>query len=162
MYRACIAIVDATRARVFSFDQDSDPGGTREKLIEVLDLVHPERRRRPSDLFSDTRPGSGRTGPRQFAFDDHREAHLEQLDAEFARDIVKAIASIMTRLRLSRLIVCAGPRMLGELRAAGLARPGLLVEELARELAKLTAAELRDQLAAYGLLPPRPSRPTFA
>lgn len=156
MYRACIAIVDATRARLFTFDRTVEPDGVHEQLVERRDLVDPARRRRPAELFSDTRPGSSRTGGRQFGFDDHRDASLERMDRDFARSIVAEIAALLRSSASQRLILCASPRMLGELRQVGgeIRRDGLVLDELPRDLVKLTASEIREHLASYGLLPP--------
>lgn len=160
MYRACIALVDASRARLFRFERSTESDGTHEELIEQTDLVNPARRLRPSALFSDSRPGSNRTGRLQNAFDDHRNAHIDQLDAEFARSVVAELARMLEAARAQRLIICASPHMLGELRSAGVPRRnGMELDELPRDLVKLSATEIRDQLASYGVLPPRPPRP---
>jgi protein required for attachment to host cells len=150
MYRACIAIVDATRARLFQFERTSTPEGLHDQLTEVTDLVNPTRRLRPSELFSDSGPGGGHSG---YNFDDHREEHVTQIDAEFAGSIAVELARLVTGV--DRMIVCASPRMLGQLREVTkkLHRPGLIVDELPRDLVKLTPPQLREQLASYGLLP---------
>lgn len=161
MYREIIAIVDATRARLFTFEHAVDGGGVQDVLDETSDLVNPARRRRPSELFSDTRPGASRAGGVQFAFDDHREDHVQTMDAEFARAVTSEIERLLEASGARRLIVCASPNMLGELRAAR-RRTSVEIEELSRDLVKLTVPELRDRLASYGLLPPRPPRPGLA
>jgi protein required for attachment to host cells len=154
--RTCIAVVDATRARLFTFDRNHKADGVRERLTEVSDLVDPARRLTPSELFSDSRPGASRVGPRQYGFDDHRERHLDRLDAEFCRAIVGELGRLLDRIPCERLILCAGPRMLGMLRP--LTRPlrhrDLEIDELARDLVKLTKPQLRQHLAARGTLPP--------
>src|SRR5512140_361197 len=91
MQRTCIAIVDATRARLFTFDRTADASGVHEELSEHTDLVNPSRRLTPAQLFSDTRTNSTRAGNRHYGSDDHVDAHLDQLDAEFARSITGAI-----------------------------------------------------------------------
>jgi hypothetical protein len=85
MYRTCIAVVDATRARLFTLERTSDAEGLHEELSERRDLVNIARHRRASELFSDTRPGTVRTGGLQYAVDDHRDAHVDKLDADFSR-----------------------------------------------------------------------------
>jgi len=159
MDRTCIAIVDATRARLFTFDRAVDPSGVHEDLEERADLVNPQRRRRPSDLFSDSRPGTNRTGRLSYAFDDRREHHMEEIDAEFAREVASQIEQLVKVEPTHRLIVCASPHMLGALRATELRRLGLIIDELDRDLVKLTPAQLRDYLTTQGLLPERPARP---
>lgn len=162
MYRVCIAIVDAARARLFQFERTSDPEGLHDRFTELRDLVDPARRLRPSELFSESGPGGGHSGQHGFGFDDHRDEHLARLDAEFARSIVAELAELA--VGADRLIVCASPRMLGQLRDAvgALQRPDLMIDEVPRDLVKLTPAQLRDQLATYGLLPTPLPRPTVA
>jgi protein required for attachment to host cells len=158
MYRACIAVVDASRARLFRLERSAQAEGLTEQLIEEHDLINPARRLRPSQLFSETRPPSGRTGSLQFTVDDHRDAHIDALDAEFSRTVVGELLTLLHTTNAKRVIVCASPRMLGELRQAGLPRDGVELDEVPRDLVKLTAAQLRDQLEAYGLLPAPPPR----
>ena len=163
MYRACIAVVDASRARLFTFRRAAEAEGIHEELSEQQDLVNLARRQRPSELFSDT-PGSNRTGGLRYAFDDHRDAHLDELDVEFARYVTTELGALLRTTAPQRLIVCASPRMLGHLREVGgeLRRDrSLAIDEVPRDLVKLTTFELRDRLASYGLLPPQPSRPVL-
>ncbi|MBS1122679.1 MAG: Host attachment protein [Deltaproteobacteria bacterium] len=164
MYRACIAIIDASRARLFTFERDLEPEGLHESFKEETDLVDPARRLRPSELFSDSRPGVGRTGSLQYGVDDHREAHIEQFDIVFARNIVAEIKKILGTKQIQRLVVCGSPNMLGVLRTemADLRRDPLVIEEIPRDLVKLTLPQIRDQLTDYGLLPPRPPRPPLS
>jgi protein required for attachment to host cells len=155
MYRTCIAVVDASRARMFIHERTAGPEGVREELSEVQDLVNPARRLRMSKLFSEARPGSGRTGGLHYGYDDHREEHLDAMDAEFARDIVGSIGTQLQDHPCQRLILCASPRMLGELRTKLGELPLLPIDEVPRDLVKLTPAKLRSQLESYGLLPAR-------
>jgi len=158
MYRACIAIVDATRARLFQFERSSDPEGTHEQLTEVSDLVNPARRQRPSELFSDSGIGANHSGQHGYTFDDHRDDHMARIDADFARSIAAELARLVTDA--DRLIICASPRMLGHLREVTrqLHRPDLILDEVPRDLVKLTPPQIREQLTSYGLLLPQPPR----
>lgn len=144
MTTTCIAIVDASRARLFTLVRDVEADGVHEQLSEIRSFVNPARRQRPSELFADNGPA-----------DDHRAAHIDDMDAGFARDVTSELLDVLRASSAGRLIVCASPRMLGELRSAGpeLRRSGLEIDEVPRNLTKLTPPELRDQLASYGLLP---------
>jgi protein required for attachment to host cells len=155
MYRVCIALVDATRARLFTFERAMEGAEPREELVERTDFVNPQRRRRSSELFSDTRPGSSRTGELQYAFDDHRDQHVSQLDERFARTAMAALRELIDERPTQRVVISASPRMLGRLRAAA---PGLLpddiaLDELPRDLVKLSPSDVRVELASRGLLP---------
>lgn len=160
MYRACIAVVDASRARLFTYERSSEAESISDELTEQRDLINPARRLRPSQLFSDTRPGSSRTGGLQYGLGDHRDDHIDELDAEFARAVIGELGDLLRSSPAERLILCASPHMLGELRQAStdLPRSSLVVDEIPRDLVKLTPPQLRDQLTSYGVLPARPPR----
>jgi protein required for attachment to host cells len=160
MYRACIAIVDASRARLFTFERVAGVDAPEEQLMEQSDLVNPGRRLRPSELFSDSGPGSSRTSGLQYGLDDHRDAHIDELDTGFARDVIAEIERLLQSSGARRLILCSSPRMLGTLREVGrdLRRDGLAIDELPRDLVKLTPPQVRERLASYNLLPPPPPR----
>jgi protein required for attachment to host cells len=155
MYTACIAVVDASRARLFTYERSSEVEGVSEELKEQRDLVNPARRLRPSELFSDSRPGSSRTGGLQYGLDDHRDAHVDELDAEFARAVTGELDELLRSSGAKRLVICASPNMLGELRKASAksTRAPLTIDEIPRDLVKLTPPQLREQLASYGFLP---------
>lgn len=156
MYKAIIAVVDATRARLFVFTRSSHASGIDEQLVEQSDLINPARRLRPTELFSD-RPALGRVGSRQFAVDDHRDAHLDHYDQAFAAAVAAELLRLADANLPDRVVLCASPRMLGTLRSltTRLHRPGRFVDELPRDLVKLTVSQLREYLESYGLLPPR-------
>jgi protein required for attachment to host cells len=155
MQRTCIAVVDASRARLFMFERSAEPTGLHENLVETTDLVNPARRLTQSEQLSESRPGSSRVGPRGFAFDDHREARTGELDRSFAKLVAQELQRLTLSPQVQRLVVCASPRMLGELRHAAptFERTGLEVAEVARDLVKLTPSQLRERLGEYGLLP---------
>ena len=159
MYRAFIAIVDASRARLFSFERTSDAEGLHDQLTELSDLVNPARRLRPSELFSDSGPSASHTAQHGYTLDDRREDHMARLDGDFARSVAAELGRLATDA--NRLVICASPHMLGHLRdvTAALHRPGLIIDELPRDLVKLTPPQIRDQLASYGFLPPPLPRP---
>ena len=113
MYRACIAVVDAARARLFTYERSSEV---------------------PADV--------------------------DALDADFSRAVVDELSVLLRTAHARRLILCASPRMLGEIRRAShkLARPGIEVYELARDLVKLSPSDLREYLDAQDVLPAPPAR----
>jgi protein required for attachment to host cells len=158
MYRACIAVVDASRARLFTYERSVDVEGISEELTEERDLVNPARRLRASELFSDSRPGSSRTGALQYGLDDHRDAHVDKLDADFSRSIVEELQALVETNHPRKLIVCASPSMLGALREARDGLGDIEIDELPRDLVRLTPPQLREHLASYGLLPAKAPR----
>jgi protein required for attachment to host cells len=153
-----IVTADATRARLFTFEQLAAPiDVATQELRERVTLVDPGRRRRPSELFSDSRPGVDRApSGRGFAVDDRRDAAQRRMDRDFAADFVSACGELLRAHGCNRLIVAASPRMLGFLRELGpLADPEVELCEVDRNLAHLSSAELHDHLSRRGLLPAR-------
>jgi protein required for attachment to host cells len=139
MHRTCIAVIDATRARLFTFDRTAANGAVHEDLVETADLVNPGRRLASS---------------RGFPYDDHGDARQEEMDRTFAKQIAAEVRRLTADPRARRLVVCASPNMLGEMRQlAPFARDGVAVDEIARDLVKLSGPQIRAQLREYGLLP---------
>ena len=159
MNRSCIAVADATRARFHTFEELAAPPGHRtQELHEVVDLVHPARRIRPSELFSDTRPGSDRApSGRGFGLCDRREASMRQMDRRFAAAIAAELERLVAESGCRTVIVAASPHMLGLLRelTQPLIRGGVELHEIDRDLVRLSPSALHDFLAERGLLPGR-------
>ena len=149
--------MDASRARLFTFERTNAAEGLTDDLVEQRDLIDPARRLRPNELFSETRPGSSRTGTNQYGLDDHRDQHMDELDEKFAREITDELNTLLQERPASRLVVCASPHMLGQLRRVR-RDMDIEIEELPRNLVKLTVPQLREHLATSGLLPPAPPR----
>jgi protein required for attachment to host cells len=163
MKRACIAIVDASRARLYTYDEAGDP---THQLAEVKDLVNVGRRMKVGDTVSNSEPGvswsskdggaNGGANARS-STDDHRDAKVDELDTRFAKEIVQNIESLVNEDGFRHLIVVASPKMLGLMRQTDgvLHRADLTIDEISRDLAKLTSAQLHDHLASMNLIPPR-------
>lgn len=157
MTTTCIVTADASRARLFTFEEPVGDDDRSLELCERMDLIDPARRRRPSELFSESRPGLDRApSGRGFAVDDHREGNRKHMDREFAAEIASALDGLARARGCSRLILAASPRMLGLLREIEpLAGRAVEVCEIDRDLVHLTGAQLHDYLADRGLLPRR-------
>jgi protein required for attachment to host cells len=141
MQRTCIAVVDASRARLFTFERSNDVEGLNELLVEERDLVNPARHRKHAEL------------------DDRRDQYIHELDAEFSRSVIGELLDLSRAAHANRVILCASPHMLGELRDAGRNLPrDITIDELARDFVKLTPPQLREHLESHGLLPAQPTR----
>lgn len=159
MTRTCIAVIDASHARLFTLDRTWDATGVHEELSEDRDLVNPARRLRAGELFTESRPPLGRTGNLQYTIDDHRDDHIDEMDADFSREITSEVRELIRAKSAERLIVCASPKMLGNLREARRQFGSVTIEEVPRNLTHLTAHEIREHLELYGLVPAPPPRP---
>jgi protein required for attachment to host cells len=134
------------------------------ELVEVATITNPTLRARDVELLSDSRPGLRREGPGtpRHAVSDHREAHRRELERHFAARIAEETARVWRRYEFCVLVVAASPVMLGMLRTALNreihASDQLRVEELPRDLTKLSPPALHDLLADFELLPERRRR----
>jgi protein required for attachment to host cells len=155
MKRACIAFVDATRARICEYDERNAAG---HEMNEIADLVNPGRRH-IAEVFEDETGGnrSGGGGSQNTATDDHRQGFVGQRDQKFARDVVTELERIVGERQLTHVVIVAGPRLLGDLRKydAPLRRAGLHLDEVERDIAQLSNAQLHDHLAQLGIIPAR-------
>ncbi len=163
-----VLVADASRARVFIL---AAPNGRRaptlEPLTEVAQSTRPEARARASDLLSDSRPGlrrEGNHGPRH-AVSDRRENRRHTEDKRFASQVSDETTRLWRTHGVTRAILVASYSVLSTLRPQltqlkdGPARWTL--EELGRDLTRLSGPALHDALFAAGLLPERGRRPSL-
>lgn len=156
MYRVGVVIVDATVARLLTYESDDRTGtGEGGQLIEHQVLRNPERRLRASEALSETRPGLSRApaGP-AFGVDDHRERHQRELEERFAAEIIRNLGDLLADRPASRIVIASGPNMLGVLRRALTSLSAHLpFDDIPLNLARETPSRLHDRLARMGLLP---------
>lgn len=154
----CILVADGTRARLFTLEGGAAaaPGPD---LVEHEDLANPEHRLAGRDKFSTTRTGSNlnpQKGPAH-GYDDHRDKEEREHERRFAREVASHAVSLAQRQQAARLLVVAEKRMLGMLRESLVIPPqaGIELQELAKDLTRLTPTELQSHLAQAGLVPAR-------
>lgn len=150
MQRACIAIVDAAHARIFTYDTDL-PGA---KLVEARDLASPGRQEHGRFTNDNVEHHRNGMATRQ----DNRAENIAMQDERFAKDIVAEIERVLHAEGLEHVILVAAPKMLSHLRNVGrnvLSRPPIVTDEIAQNLGWMTPPQLHDHLAAMSLIGPR-------
>jgi len=154
MKRACIAVVDGASARIYLYN---DGDGEKPTLTEVKDLANPGRRARDEALFSETKPGVRAQSGGRGSTDDHRDAHRAGWDAEFSEAVISEVDVYAKEQKLGHVILVASPKMLGHLRRFDvlLRKHGMVVDEIERDLARLTLPQIHDHLAAMHVIEPR-------
>lgn len=161
MNNHCIVVADGSRARFFCLEDVPAPeiqGGPN--LTEVNDLVNPEKEAHESQLFSDSKSGGNRTnGQGVHGYEDHRERQLAEHDRRFAKSVAETAAELARKHGANKLLLVARDRTLGMLRDEfeALERSGMQVNELHKDLSKLSANELQEVLAKEKLVPKRAS-----
>jgi protein required for attachment to host cells len=150
MKRACIAIVDAAHARLYSYEQLDDREPT---LTEEHDLVNAGRQ--AHGMFDD-KPDRA-PGDHHAAKDDHHTDHLAEREQRFARSVVAEIDRLLRERELRHVILVASPRMLGALRRsdAPLRRAEIVLDQIPQDLSWLSSPQVHDHLAAMKLIDPR-------
>jgi protein required for attachment to host cells len=154
MKRACVAVLDAAHARLFSYTRGDDGRST---LEELADRVNPGRQ--AHGMFADRQSRNAPLGaPRQNTVDDHRSDHVAELETRFARDVVGELTRIVRAEAFVRVIVVASPKMLGRVRGElePLRRSNIEIEEISQDLTRLTSPQVHDHLAALNVIDPRP------
>lgn len=145
MTNTWVIAADHTRARVFQAESSSAP------LEEIDTLIHEAGRMHDRDITSDLpgkvkNPGGLGGG---HAFEQETDPKKHEADV-FAADIVHYLEQARNANRFDRLIVVADPSVLGLIRRH---MPGplnnLVSLELDKNLAGMTAAEIRSHLPEY-------------
>jgi len=158
----CVVVADGARARFFTLE----PAGLPEmesgpNLIEQSALVNMEKEAKDRDLLSDTKSGRNRgsSGGGAHGYDDHRAQHGDEVERRFARLIADEAMHQLSSHCPSRVVLVAEKRMLGFLRAAldPVVRSGVSMEEVAKDLGKLSNLQVHEHLARDGLVPRRRS-----
>ena len=166
--KAHLVVVDAARARLFSWKSSDDVAlDGYPRLVELDDLTNPEGRLQDREVYSNELTNNRTTyrtvgpGPAH-AFDDHRDAHRGETQRRFIRDIARRLNEHVTRERPSRVILVSETQVLHDLREeveAALPRD-IQVAEVAENLTKENPTRLQQILAKKGVLPPPPKGPT--
>jgi protein required for attachment to host cells len=156
----CVVVVDGARARFFTLEPANLPEmESSPNLVEQTTLVNMEKEAKDRDLLSDTKSGRNRgsSGGGAHGYDDHRAQHGDEVERRFARLIADEAMSQLDSHSPSRVVLVAEKRMLGFLRAAldAVVKTGVAVEELAKDLGKLTNLQVHEHLAKDGLVPRR-------
>jgi protein required for attachment to host cells len=159
MSKIAIIAADGSRARFITAEVLEDPdfeGSPR--LTEHATLENPLGELPSRENFSDrpSRKPSG-AGPKGAlpATDDHRERHEMEDDRRFAQRILEAADRFVETELPNRLLLIAGPRLLGVLRGELSAQrwSNVEVQDVAQDLSGQSLPELRDVLLRRGLLP---------
>jgi protein required for attachment to host cells len=157
MKETAVVLADARRARLFEVSRHRGQAGAIEpELVELCDLVQPERRLRPGERLSETRPGSRQAGPGHpgsgHAVDDGRDANIAEGDRRFASEVAAQVAALCKERSIKRLLVVAPPRFAGHLRAQDVGAACGEVEVITLDLSGLTPPRALAHLQRSGHL----------
>lgn len=138
-----VVVANRSSARVYEADSLRGP------LRLLHDLDKPQAQERERDLVSD-RPGRSfdRNGPGRHAMDVAVDPR-EELAREFAREVAGVIEDGRKAASFERLVLVAGPRFLGYLRACLTdATSRLVAGEVSKNVTDLDAERILEYLEA--------------
>ncbi|TCK18618.1 protein required for attachment to host cells [Thiogranum longum] len=140
MSKKWVVVADQSRARIFAVD---DPHGP---LLQVDKLEHPEARKREQELTSD-RPGRSfdSAGQGRHAMGTAVEPKKEEA-LRFAKQIADYLQAAHREGRFNRLLLVAGPPLLGLLRDKLKVLSGANISEIDKNLGQYEAQEIRSHL----------------
>lgn len=149
----CVVVADSARARFFALEPARVPEvESGPKLVEIKDLVNPEKNLPERKIFSDAGHG----------FDDHRTQHQMEFERRFAKLVAAETVRTIRECKARRVVLAAQAHMLSFLRREmeGLPKTGVEVKEAASNLAKMSPQEIQEHLARERLVPEcrKPSR----
>lgn len=160
MNKYLILATDGARARFFRLQNPETPelqGGP--DLIETHKENNPELEMHGDNIFSTTKSGSYRSpgNGKSHAYDDHRSSHFKESQKRFAHKIAEDIMKEADKPGTKEIILAASPAMLGDLRPylKDLINKDVKIHEVDKDMTKLEARKLHNNLADEQLLPPR-------
>ena len=140
MSKHWVMVADKSKARIFTV---ADPRGA---LLDEVVLEHPQAREREQALTSD-RPGRSfdSKGQGRHAMGTSVEPD-QQETIRFAKQIADHVQAAHNEGRCDRLLLVAGPPLLGLLRESLKTLTGLRVSEIEKNLGQYDAREIRKHL----------------
>jgi protein required for attachment to host cells len=140
MSKLWVVVADKSKARIFTV---ADPRG---ELLDVGELEHPEARDREQTINSD-RPGRSfdSSGHGRHAVGSKVEP-AKQEAIRFAKQVADHVQAAQNEGRCNRLLLVAGPTLLGLLRENMKSLTGLKISEIEKNLGQYDAREIRKHL----------------
>ena len=140
MSKLWVVVADQSKARIFTV---ADPNGA---LLDIGELEHPEVRDRELTMTSD-RPGRGYDSNGQGS---HAMGSTDnpgkQGTVRFAKQVADHVQAAHNEGRCNRLLLVAGPSLMGLLRENLKTLSGLKVTEIDKHLGQYDAQEIRKHL----------------
>ena len=140
MSKLWVVVADKSKARIFTV---ADPRGA---LLDECELEHPEARGREQALTSD-RPGRSfdSKGQGRHAMGSSVEPDKQET-IRFAKQVTDHVQTAHNEGRCNRLLLVAGPPLLGLLRKNLKTSSNLHISELEKNLGQYGALEIRKHL----------------
>ncbi len=159
MSSTCIIVAARDHARFFTLQPTSDPTPNHGQVLVESGKVRNDEAGKPgTEVWSNIRAGRNRShNGGGHGYGDHRNRHEIEVDRRFAQDIASQAEKLARTSKANHVVVVAQSKTLGNLRDAlgHLGKSGIRVSEVAKDLSKLAAHDLQDELSKDHLLPKR-------
>ncbi len=136
MTNILVIVANCAHARIFTLKRpelpEIEPGP---KLDELDDLINPEGQLEGKKLWDNNKSGRNRSGSYAHGYDDHRCKHEEEITRRFAVEIFHAIKQYPDKMKI---VLVAGAQMIPHLRKQASKHPDMDIEELHKDLIKLS------------------------
>ncbi|NEP18744.1 MAG: host attachment protein [Leptolyngbya sp. SIO4C1] len=157
MSRYLVAVIDGTQARFLTLEPVEFEGHeSGPNLVEHSGLHSAAKEMQGQELWANVKTGRNRGSSGQaHGYDDHRQNHLIEFERRFAQSIAGRLAELAQVHQARQLILVAEPQILGLMREAMSAHSlrQLSVQDIAKDLCRLSPRALHDYLAERSLLP---------
>ncbi len=158
MSKFLVAVVDKTKARLFKLEEAELLEQSSPNLVELKQVWNPVQEHVGRELWANTKTGRNRGSASQaHSYDDHRQNHMDEFERRFAQAIASEIVDLAQTHHVRQMILVAEAQILGYMRQAlaPTLPKTLKIQELAKDLGKLTSLEIHNYLADKKLLPVR-------
>lgn len=152
--KTCIVVADRARARFFVTEPPPEhrPDDPR-RLVERFSVVDSDGQLPGKELFSNMRSGTTQSAGGRDEFDDHRDAHRQELQRRFARRVGEAAVEFVDVEIPVRVVLAIEPQLLGVLRPeiAGRIPEDMSLVEVAADLSRQAPEQIERVLERHGV-----------
>jgi len=159
MSEYCVVVASGNQAKLFTLEPSELPQlESGPNLVKRKTLNSEQRATSSAEMWSEVKSSRNRSpSGGSHAYDDHRDNHIFEYERRFAQDVAHEATDLAARSGAKKVILVAHDRCLGLLRNA--MRPnftnGTQLQEMPKDLSKLTPMDIHAHLAREHLLPER-------
>lgn len=157
MNQHLIVVVNRSLARFFTLDPVAIPELESGPRIRVYAELENQEISHGKEMFADSKTGRGAapTGGGVHGYDDKRNQHFDELRRRFALKVIDQIDKALKANKSKNIILASSARMRRFLypEIDRIARQGLKVHKLSKNIINFTPQKIHELLAEEGLVP---------
>ena len=153
-----IVLVNRSCARFFILEEVDFPElESGPVLTQCLTLENTEYMTSSQDMYTDSKTGRGSRplGRGVHGYGDKREQHLDELARRFAANVLERLRSLAGRYGVKTIVLASSARMRRFVYpgAEQLARRGVHIEKVSKNMIPFSLQKIQEYLAEAGLVP---------